>query len=126
MAGKTQGAWQWDEGDGVLELILGALCAQSFFTLKGEAFESEEGDTVSDSSRCTDSEGTATASVSWSRKRERLKNVCISPTPRTGKYGSSADDYGCGLQVWQERQCVLTTVYCTDQTFYSDLLWRAR
>ncbi|PBK93795.1 hypothetical protein ARMGADRAFT_1029673 [Armillaria gallica] len=77
MAGKTQGAWQLDEGDGVLDLILGALCAQSFFTLKGEAFESEEGDTVSDSSRCTDSEGTATASVSWSMKRERLKTSVL-------------------------------------------------
>ncbi len=70
MAGNTQRVWQGGEE---IDLILGALCAQSFFTLKGEVFESEEGDTVSDSSWCNDSEATAVGSIGWSMRRERLK-----------------------------------------------------
>ncbi|PBK93831.1 hypothetical protein ARMGADRAFT_1029708 [Armillaria gallica] len=76
-AGKTQKVRQGDEGDDEFDLILATLCAQSFFTVKGEVFKSEEGDTVSDSLWFNDSEGTAAISAAWYMRRERLKTSLL-------------------------------------------------
>ncbi len=75
--GKAQKVWQADDRDELLVLIVGTLCARSFFTLNGEVFKSEEGNAVSDSSRCNDSEGTAAAYAVWYMRRERLKTSLL-------------------------------------------------